>query len=108
MKVTIFVVVALCVAWAGAFTLSRSVSANGARALYGQPLDGLTLDQRKRFRDGKEAFEKAEDAADGLGPIFNNVSCVSCHSSPAVGGASPDQRDPGPEARRRQPPRVSG
>ncbi len=47
------------------------------------------MDQRKAFRDGKEAFQKTEDAADGLGPIFNNVSCVACHSSPAVGGASP-------------------
>jgi len=89
MKPTIFFVVALCVALAGAFTISRSASANGARGLYGKPLDGLTMDQRKLFRDGKEAFETAEDAADGLGPIFNNVSCVACHSSPAVGGASP-------------------
>ncbi|PYJ78958.1 MAG: hypothetical protein DME22_26115 [Verrucomicrobia bacterium] len=24
----------------------------------------------------------------GLGPIFNNVSCVACHSAPAVGGSS--------------------
>jgi CxxC motif-containing protein (DUF1111 family) len=90
MKVRNFVALGLFVAWAGALMLSRSVSANGGRGQqYGQPLDGLTMDQRKRFRDGREAFLKIEAASDGLGPIFNNVSCVSCHSSPAVGGASP-------------------
>jgi CxxC motif-containing protein (DUF1111 family) len=29
-----------------------------------------------------------ETAATGLGPIFNNVSCVACHSAAAPGGAS--------------------
>ena len=48
----------LVVAGAGAFTGSRSVSANGPRGQYGQPLEGLTMDQRKLFRDGKEAFQK--------------------------------------------------
>lgn len=90
MNVRNFVALALSVAGAGALMLSRPVSANGGRGQqYGQPLEGLTMDQRKSFRDGKEAFQKVEDAGDGLGPIFNNVSCVSCHSSPAVGGASP-------------------
>src|SRR5262249_3928419 len=37
---------------------------------------------------GKEEFETAEDPADGLGPVFNNVSCVACHLSPAAGGSS--------------------
>jgi CxxC motif-containing protein (DUF1111 family) len=89
MKVRSFVVPALCLASVGALTLSRSVSAHGGREQYGQPLDGLTMDQRKQFRDGKEVFQETENAAQGLGPIFNNVSCVSCHSSPAVGGTSP-------------------
>src|SRR5436309_15606752 len=29
-----------------------------------------------------------ETPESGLGPIFNNVSCVACHSAPAVGGSS--------------------
>ena len=29
-----------------------------------------------------------ETAEDGLGPVFNDVSCGSCHSLPAVGGGS--------------------
>ncbi len=29
-----------------------------------------------------------ETVEDGLGPVFNDVSCASCHSLPAVGGGS--------------------
>src|SRR5262245_1251253 len=27
-------------------------------------------------------FETAETFADGIGPCFNNISCVSCHGTP--------------------------
>ena len=34
-------------------------------------------------------FQEVEaPAPNGLGPVFNDVSCVSCHQSPATGGAS--------------------
>src|SRR6266851_8961444 len=34
-------------------------------------------------------FQEVEaPVPDGLGPVFNDVSCVSCHQSPATGGAS--------------------
>jgi CxxC motif-containing protein (DUF1111 family) len=34
-------------------------------------------------------FQEVEaPTPDGLGPVFNDVSCVSCHQSPATGGAS--------------------
>ena len=46
------------------------------------------MDELKLFKDGKDAFAEEEDAATGLGPIFNNTGCAVCHSSPAVGGAS--------------------
>ena len=65
-------------------------SANGVRhGQFGAALDDLSFMQRKAFRDGKTAFETVEDAGDGLGPIFNAVSCVACHSSPVTGGAGP-------------------
>ncbi len=54
----------------------------------GDPLPGLTAEQLNLFLDGKDDFMKTEDVAGGLGPIFNRDSCVACHSSPAVGGAS--------------------
>jgi CxxC motif-containing protein (DUF1111 family) len=58
------------------------------RPQVGQPLPGLTTDQLNLFLDGLEDFEKVEDVAGGLGPTFNNTSCVSCHSTPVTGGAS--------------------
>jgi CxxC motif-containing protein (DUF1111 family) len=41
-----------------------------------------------RFFAGREAFEEVEGIADGIGPVFNNVSCASCHNGPAIGGGS--------------------
>lgn len=55
---------------------------------FGDPLPGLTAEQLNLFLDGRDDFEKTEDVAGGLGPIFNRDSCVACHSSPATGGAS--------------------
>jgi CxxC motif-containing protein (DUF1111 family) len=57
-------------------------------AQFGDPLPGLTKAQTDAFTMGLDEFTNVEDAAGGLGPIFNNVSCVSCHSAPAVGGSS--------------------
>jgi CxxC motif-containing protein (DUF1111 family) len=37
----------------------------------------------------RAAFEAAELFTDGIGPVFNNISCVSCHGNPFFGnGAS--------------------
>ena len=55
---------------------------------FGDPLSGLTADQLSRFRAGQAAFEEEEGVADGLGPVFNDVSCVACHADPAAGGGS--------------------
>ncbi len=71
-------------------TLSTGRStANSSRSELGRPLEGIGFQERKAFRDGKDAFAEVETDADGLGPIFNNTGCAVCHSSPAVGGASP-------------------
>ena len=63
--------------------------AHGSRFALGKPFEELNMQERKLFRDGKEAFEEVEEEADGLGPIFNNTGCAVCHSSPVVGGSSP-------------------
>jgi CxxC motif-containing protein (DUF1111 family) len=60
-------------------------STSGPR--FGDPLPGLTADEQARFVAGKTAFEQAEDVGDGLGPVFNEDSCVACHST-VVGGTS--------------------
>ncbi len=58
------------------------------RPSFGDPLPGLTIAQQTAFAAGAEEFTNVETPAGGLGPIFNNVSCVSCHGSPAIGGSS--------------------
>jgi CxxC motif-containing protein (DUF1111 family) len=55
---------------------------------FGDPLPGLTTDQTTNFTIGEAQFQVVDGLPDGLGPIFNNQSCVSCHSVPAVGGSS--------------------
>ncbi len=55
---------------------------------FGDPLPGLTRDQLGDFGAGLDEFTNEEDIEGGLGPIFNDKSCVACHSSGGVGGAS--------------------
>ncbi|HKR62630.1 MAG TPA: di-heme oxidoredictase family protein, partial [Thermoanaerobaculia bacterium] len=38
--------------------------------------------------EGRDEFREAEEVLDGLGPVFNERSCVACHSAPVVGGGS--------------------
>ena len=52
----------------------------------GEPLNGLTEAQLKRFHEGKAAFNRVIKPSEGLGPIHNLFSCGACHSNP-VGGA---------------------
>lgn len=52
----------------------------------GGPLTGLNTAQRGAFADGFAAFAQRENADSGLGPVFNDVSCISCHGNPAPGG----------------------
>src|SRR5215471_11486212 len=41
------------------------------------------------FERAREIFTELEDPKDGLGPVFNNTSCVGCHfSAGAIGGSS--------------------
>jgi len=55
---------------------------------FGDPLPGLTPEQQTAFQDGKTAFVTVEDATAGLGPIFNENSCVACHVGPAGAAAT--------------------
>ena len=65
-----------------------NLSAESHPTQFGDPLRGLTEDQLAAFDGGLEDFQEVETPESGLGPIFNNVSCVACHSAPAVGGSS--------------------
>src|SRR5438309_7483852 len=55
---------------------------------FGDLLPGLTPEQQTACQDGKTAFVTVEDATAGLGPIFNENSCVACHVGPAGAAAT--------------------
>lgn len=73
--------------------------------LFDAPLPGLTPEEHAAFVRGDEEFGRTFSIEDGLGPIFNNTSCASCHSGDGRGrpenvlvrfGAPPDMaRDVG-------------
>jgi len=56
---------------------------------FGEPLAGLPDDLLDRFDEGKEEFESVETADEGVGPVFNDVSCATCHLVPVTGGGAP-------------------
>src|SRR5262249_44151842 len=55
---------------------------------FGDPLPWSTADELAGFQAGKAAFEEEEDPSDGLGPVFNDNSCVACHNVGATGGGN--------------------
>ncbi|HYY52405.1 MAG TPA: di-heme oxidoredictase family protein [Myxococcales bacterium] len=69
----------------GAVLLSAAAFAD-----FGDPLPGLTADELAAFAGGKVDFTEVETVAEGLGPVFNEASCVACHAGPngAVGGTN--------------------
>jgi CxxC motif-containing protein (DUF1111 family) len=52
----------------------------------GEPLAGLTPEQRARFEEGKQVFQRVFEPKNGLGPLFNGNSCAECHETPVLGG----------------------
>lgn len=52
----------------------------------GEPLANLTPQERAQFEEGRKVFERIFEPKDGLGPLFNSVSCAECHESPVLGG----------------------
>lgn len=54
----------------------------------GQPLSGLTATELARFQAGRVDFTHPFQAAEGLGPTFNQTSCASCHNNPVGGPGS--------------------
>ena len=52
---------------------------------FDQPMEGLDNGELGDFQDGQVQFRKSFTISEGLGPIFNNVSCASCHSGDGRG-----------------------
>ena len=63
---------------------AQTLAAQTPQPASGQPLDGLTAAQLQAFAD----FGRVWDNPDGLGPIFNQVSCANCHNNPVGGSGS--------------------
>lgn len=55
---------------------------------FGQPLAGLTAGETALYNAGLAVFRQRRTPQTGLGPIFNDNSCVACHSAPVTGGGS--------------------
>jgi CxxC motif-containing protein (DUF1111 family) len=55
---------------------------------FSKPIAGLSSAESARFTAGKTAFSTAEEVDEGLGPVFNDVSCIACHSQSGTGGGS--------------------
>src|SRR5207245_1052796 len=67
-------------------SLSNPPSLGAIAHVLGGPLSLLTPRQRLLFERGRAEFQAVFTPATGLGPLFNNVSCGSCHEAPVVGG----------------------
>jgi len=128
--------VALSLALFGCDTLLTTKPPLGER--FDQPLEGLSNGELGQFQRGQTQFRRAFTVREGLGPIFNNVSCASCHSGDgrgrpentltrfsrgadldlaeggpqiqdkAIPGAEPEHLPIGVEASHRMPPPVFG
>jgi CxxC motif-containing protein (DUF1111 family) len=55
-----------------------------SEALIGDALPGTDA---AAFAEAHEAFAASENASDGLGPVFNERGCGTCHQNGALGGA---------------------
>jgi CxxC motif-containing protein (DUF1111 family) len=73
---------------AALLAFQASAPAQDIQPRMGEPLGTLDSAQLTRFQRGKAVFEHQLTAAEGLGPIFNNTSCKSCHLGPQTGGSS--------------------
>src|SRR5258708_17241404 len=66
-------------------------------ASLGTPLSRLTVAQRRQADAGRAEFPTVFTPETGLGPLFNAVSCASCHERPVVGGSGNNDEGPGGE-----------
>jgi CxxC motif-containing protein (DUF1111 family) len=74
-----------------ASTMTASVAAQvQLQPRMGDPFPGLTADQLMRFDIGRVQFMRNITVEEGLGPVFNQTSCGSCHNAP-LGGPGAQQ-----------------
>jgi CxxC motif-containing protein (DUF1111 family) len=64
-----------------------AASSLGPSTKSGDPFANLTAAELALFNTGKVEFEAVEAIDEGLGPVFNEASCATCHNGP-VGGTT--------------------
>lgn len=60
--------------------------ADAVEAPPGHPLPGLGSGELERFVAGRALFDRPFTPEEGLGPLFNQTRCSSCHDLPSSGG----------------------
>ena len=66
-------------------------------ASLGTALRDLSAAQLQQFETGRAVFQTGFTPETGLGPLFNAVSCASCHEQPVVGGGGSNDPAEGSE-----------
>jgi CxxC motif-containing protein (DUF1111 family) len=66
--------------------IAAAVSACPKPLQPGDPVRGLTREQRDRFDRGRGAFNAVFTPETGVGPLFNSLACGECHEEPRTGG----------------------
>jgi CxxC motif-containing protein (DUF1111 family) len=75
--------------WAYSATATEDDAAKKAeKAAQVQKVDGAELFNREWLPNDARAAK-----GDGLGPVFNETSCVACHNQGAVGGGGPSSKN---------------
>jgi len=72
--------------WATVVALIAAVAACQRPLKPGDPVRGLTRDQRALFDRGRVVFDSVFTPETGLGPLFNSIACGECHEDPVAGG----------------------
>jgi CxxC motif-containing protein (DUF1111 family) len=83
----LFLSILCCVTFANETSLVQAeVQATEAPAGFDNLTNGM-VDQTA-FDEVKEIFEDTEAISDGIGPVYNALSCTECHQNPVTGGNS--------------------
>ena len=83
----LFLSILCCVTFVrDASPVRAEVQASEAPAGFDNLTNGM-VDQTA-FDEVKEIFEETEGISDGIGPVYNALSCTECHQNPITGGNS--------------------
>ena len=81
--------ITVCIALAFTIACKKMISpAPATDSIMSAAIEGLTLEQNKKFSEGAEEFGEIYNEQTGLGPIYVATSCAGCHSGDNKGHPS--------------------